>query len=154
MNGIMTGNPSQREVCHRFAAFIAQAGHESLGLLYWEEIASGEAYEGNRVLGNTQPGDGVRYKGRGAIQITGRFNYKTCGEQIGYPLEAQPDLVNFPSLGFRTAVWFWNTRRLNLFATGNETDFVSMTRLINGGTKGLDDRLERWNVAKEALGCI
>jgi predicted chitinase len=149
----MTGNPSQREVCQRFAAFIAQSGHETLGLLYWEEIASGGAYEGNRVLGNTKRGDGVRYKGRGAIQITGRYNYKTCGKLIGFPLEEQPDLVNFPSLGFRTAVWFWNSRRLNRLATGNRQDFVQMTKIINGGTKGLEDRLNRWEAAKKALGC-
>ena len=70
-------------------------------LRYFEEIASGAAYEGRTDLGNTQPGDGKRYKGRGPIQLTGRSNYRSAGIALGLPLEESPELVTFPSAGFK-----------------------------------------------------
>ncbi len=87
----------------RAAAWLAQLGHESVSLLYMEEIADGSAYEGRGDLGNTQPGDGRRYKGRGPIQLTGRSNYRSCGLALGLPLEANPWLVSRPSKSLLSA---------------------------------------------------
>ena len=134
----------------RIAAFLAQLGHESLDLRYMEEIADGSAYEGRRDLGNTQPGDGRRYKGRGPIQLTGRANYRAAGKTLGIPLEEQPELAAMPEHGFRVAAWYWNTRKLNPLADlGN---FRAITVAINGGLNGYDDRVRRWETAKKVLG--
>jgi predicted chitinase len=120
------------------AAFLAQLGHESGGLRYMEEIASGAAYEGRRDLGNTQPGDGTRFKGRGPIQLTGRANYRAAGKALGLDLENNPKLAADPSVGFRTAAWFWKSRGLNSLAEAG--NFREVTRRINGGYNGLADR--------------
>jgi putative chitinase len=93
--------------CARQAAFIAQCGHESGSLRYWEELASGAAYEGRKDLGNTQPGDGKRFKGRGPIQLTGRANYKKAGDALGMNLVANPTIVATTDVGFKTTLWFW-----------------------------------------------
>lgn len=126
----------------RAAAFLAQLGHESASLRYFEEIASGAAYEGRRDLGNVRPDDGRRYKGRGPIQLTGRTNYRSASRALGLPLEAEPQRAAEPRVGFRVAVWFWSTRGLNALADRGE--FVGITRRINGGTNGLPDRQARW----------
>ncbi|MFP2957283.1 glycoside hydrolase family 19 protein [Myxococcus sp. 1LA] len=134
----------------RVAAFLAQLAHESGELRYWEELASGDAYEGRKDLGNTQPGDGRRYKGRGPIQLTGRTNYRTAGKALGVPLEEQPELAARPEYGFRVAGWYWTSRRLNVLA--DAMDFIGVTKLINGGTNGLDDRQRYFGRALEVLG--
>src|SRR5438132_1207983 len=90
----------------RQSAFLAQLAHESGEFRYMEEIASGEQYEGRKSLGNTQPGDGKRYKGRGPIQLTGRFNYRTAGKALGYDLEGMPELAAQPEIGCLVAGWF------------------------------------------------
>lgn len=133
----------------RKAMFLAQLAHESVQLRYFEEIASGAAYEGRTDLGNTQPGDGVRYKGRGPIQLTGRNNYRAAGRALGLPLEAKPKLAARPSVGFRTAAWFWNSRGLNRYADAG--NFNEVTRRINGGYNGLSDRLMYYRRALRAL---
>jgi putative chitinase len=85
----------QINTCKRKSAFLAQIAHESAQLRYFEEIASGAAYEGRRDLGNTQPGDGRRFKGRGPIQLTGRANYQRAGQALGLNLVAtQPKLLH------------------------------------------------------------
>lgn len=151
MSALATGNIN---TCLCRAAFMAQVSHESGGLLYFEEIASGSAYEGRRDLGNTQPGDGVRYKGRGPIQLTGRANYRSTGSRIGLPLEADPELVCMPSVGFRTTVDYWNNNGLSQFCqNGGDAEFVTMTRRINGGTNGLDDRRARYARYRSLMGC-
>ena len=137
----------------RLAAWLAQLGHESGDLRWFEELASGDAYEGRKDLGNTQPGDGPRYKGRGPIQLTGRTNYRAAGQALGLDLEGNPDQVATPAVGYRTAAWYWTSRGLNTYADkGDEPGFRELTRRINGGYNGLEDRLTRWRRAREALG--
>jgi predicted chitinase len=125
----------------RQAHFLAQIGHESGELRFRTELASGAAYEGRRDLGNVQPGDGVRYKGRGLIQLTGRTNYaeytKTSG--TGVDILAQPELVaSEEKLCVDVAGWFWERRKINLLA--DKDNLEGVTRVINGGTNGLADR--------------
>lgn len=133
----------------RKAMFLAQLAHESVSLRYFEEIASGAAYEGRRDLGNIHPGDGVRYKGRGPIQLTGRSNYRAAGRALGLPLESKPKMAAQPSVGFRTAAWFWTSRGLNRYA--DQGNFREVTRRINGGFNGLSDRLAYYRRALAAL---
>jgi predicted chitinase/uncharacterized protein YvpB len=134
----------------RAAAFIAQVAHESGQLYYKEEIASGDAYEGRSDLGNTQPGDGRRYKGRGLIQLTGRANYREAGQAMNFPLEQNPDrVVQDPYTNAAVAGWYWKSRNIN--AAADAGDFEKVTRLINGGLNGYDDRCHFWQRAKTAL---
>ncbi len=122
----------------RQAAFLAQLGHESGSLRYMEEIASGAAYEGRRDLGNTQPGDGRRFKGRGPIQLTGRANYAAASKALGIDLINNPSRAADPDVGFRIATWFWQTRGLNALA--DQGNFDAITKRINGGYNGKADR--------------
>jgi predicted chitinase len=133
----------------REAAFLAQLSHESGELRYMEEIASGAAYEGRKDLGNTQPGDGKRYKGRGPIQLTGRANYKKYGELLGLDLINNPEQAATPEVGFRIAALFWKSRGLNELA--DQQDFKTITKRINGGLNGYDDRKKYYERAKNVL---
>jgi predicted chitinase/murein DD-endopeptidase MepM/ murein hydrolase activator NlpD len=132
------------------AAFLAQLAHESGEFRYMEEIASGAAYEGRRDLGNTQPGDGVRFKGRGPIQLTGRANYTAASKALGIDLVNNPKRAADPDVGFRTAAWFWNTRGLNALAEAG--NFREVTRRINGGFNGLASREMYYKRALTVLG--
>ncbi|NHZ41815.1 MULTISPECIES: glycoside hydrolase family 19 protein [Massilia] len=123
----------------RQAAFLAQVGHESGHLRYVRELASGAAYEGRRDLGNVVAGDGVRFRGRGLIQLTGRSNYSACGKALGMDLIAHPELLEQPANACRSAGWFWHANGLNALADARE--FVKLTRRINGGANGLVERL-------------
>ncbi len=134
----------------RRAAFLAQLAHESGELRYREEIADGKAYEGRKDLGNTEAGDGPRYKGRGPIQLTGRANYQEAGRALGLDLELKPELAALPEAGCRIAGWFWKTRKLNDLA--DRHDFTAITRKINGGLNGQASREAYWKRAQEALG--
>jgi predicted chitinase len=122
----------------RAAAFLAQLAHESAELRYMQELASGADYEGRRDLGNTQPGDGVRYKGRGPIQLTGRANYQKAGAALGLPLEQSPELAAQLHVGFRVAGWFWQSKGLNAYA--DAPNFDAITLRINGGYNGKAER--------------
>jgi predicted chitinase len=136
----------------RQAHFLAQIGHESGELRFRAEIASGEAYEGRRDLGNTQPGDGPRFKGRGLIQLTGRANYLEYGRAISRETEllANPDLLaTDPDLCVDVAGWFWAKRTLNTLADAD--DLTSITKRINGGLNGLEDRRRLLKRAKSFL---
>ncbi len=133
----------------RQAAFLAQVAHESGELRYVRELASGRAYEGRRDLGNTHPGDGVLYRGRGAIQITGRSNYQTAGRALGLDLINHPELLENPTNAVRSAAWFWSTHGLNNLA--DRGDFRTITRRINGGLNGWHDRLHYYEQARQAL---
>jgi len=134
----------------RQASFLAQIAHESGQLQYLRELASGDAYEGRRDLGNVSPGDGRRYKGRGLIQVTGRSNYVSCGAALGLDLLASPELLEQPVNACRSAAWFWRSHGLNELADAG--DQVKVTRRINGGTNGLAERLAYFAVAKRVLG--
>ncbi|CAF1132808.1 unnamed protein product [Adineta ricciae] len=152
INSAMT--EGQINTCARQAAFLAQVAHESGELVYMEELASGEKYESRRDLGNTQPGDGKKYKGRGPLQLTGRANYRAAGLALGLNLEEDPEQVATPSVGFRTSVWFWTTHKLNYLADQNTLPaFRKITKRINGGKNGQADREKYWKTAKNTLGC-
>lgn len=140
---------------NRAAMFCAQVGHESLGLRYMEELASGSAYEGRRDLGNTTKGDGVRFKGRGPIQLTGRANYgafsRWCHDK-GLVTSAtyfvdNPSLVATPQWGFLAASWYWTVARASLNSYADAGNVVAATKAVNGGTNGLADRTSRWKHA-------
>lgn len=134
----------------RASAFLAQLAHESGQLRYFEELASGHAYEGRRDLGNTQPGDGARFKGRGPIQLTGRANYEAAGRALGLDLVNNPELAARPDVGFRVAAWYWNSRGLNQLA--DRGDFDGITQRINGGQNGAADRRQYFARANDVLG--
>lgn len=136
----------------RQAAFLAQLAHESGQLRYVRELASGAAYEGRKDLGNVQAGDGIKFKGRGLIQITGRSNYVKCGFALELDLEANPELLEQPPHACDSAAWFWYDKNLNRYADSD--DFVGLTKRINGGTNGLEDRQYFWKLAKQALGVV
>jgi putative chitinase len=133
----------------RIAHFLAQVGHESGELRYCEELASGDAYEGRKDLGNIQPGDGRRFKGRGLIQLTGRSNYaaysKACG--IDYTSDAGARLLaSDPETAVDVACWFWATHHLNQWA--DRDDITTLTKRINGGLNGFEDRKSKLMRAK------
>jgi len=133
----------------RQRAFLAQLAHESGSFRYKEEIASGAAYEGRKDLGNTQPGDGERYKGRGLIQLTGRANYRAVGNAIGIDLENHPEKVMDPNVSAKVAAHFWQSRGLNELA--DQGNFREITRRINGGYNGYEDRLAYYERAQSAI---
>jgi putative chitinase len=131
------------------AAFLAQCAHESHdfksmveygGSLDFRKYDPKFAPKKARALGNTKVGDGARYKGRGYIQLTGRYNYKRAGEALGLPLEKNPELAEKPEIAAKIAVWFWKQRvQPNV---DNFNDIRAVTKPINPGLNGLDDRKE------------
>lgn len=130
---------------HRMAHFIAQVAHESAGFSTTKEFASGKAYEGRKDLGNTKPGDGVRFKGHGLIQTTGRANHRefTVWAQARFKeapdFEKEPDkLMEFP-WALLSALYYWESRKLNALADKNNIEMI--TKRINGGRNGLADRI-------------
>lgn len=118
--------------------FLAQIAHESDGFRTTREYASGRAYEGRQDLGNTEEGDGIRFRGRGLIQLTGRANYKAFAHWSGVEVEDEPELLEEFPLALEAAVWYWDSRDLNTLA--DKGDFERITRKINGGLNGLEDR--------------
>lgn len=130
----------------RAAMFIAQTAHESGEFRYREEIASGRAYEGRLDLGNTQPGDGQRFKGRTYIQITGRTNYRAVSKALGHDFVGSPHLLGTPPYAAKGAAWWWREHDCNSLA--DRGDFTAVTRRINGGTNGLTDRRKYYRRAR------
>jgi predicted chitinase len=133
----------------RAAHFVAQLAHESDRFKAMEEYASGAAYEGRADLGNTEPGDGIRYKGRGVIQLTGRANYSRAADYLGLSLVEQPGLAALPGVAYQTAAMYWLDRNIN--ADADADDLRAVTRRINGGTNGLKDREHHLRRTKEVL---
>jgi predicted chitinase len=135
----------------RIAHFLAQLAHETLCLKYTEEIASGAAYENRKDLGNTQSGDGKRFKGRGLIQLTGRANYTDYEKYSGIKVLKDPAIVSTdPEICVDVAGWFWKKNNLNSLA--DKDDVRAVTKKINGGYNGLEDRINYLGKAKKALG--
>lgn len=164
----------------RQAAFLAQVAHESarLGVLEEnlnysaeglvkvfprhfpalkaaalyarrpEKIAS-KVYANRLGNGDEESGEGWLYRGRGLIQITGADNYRACGTALGLDLIASPEKLTIPRPAAFSAAWFWSSRNLNALA--DHGDFTAITKAINGGTNGLQDRLALFGTAKEAL---
>lgn len=164
----------------RQAAFLAQIGHESSRLSILEEnlnysadalsrvfkkyftpaqaiqyarkpvqIAS-RVYGGRMGNGDEASKDGYKYRGRGLIQITGKDNYRECGAALGEALLTDPDLLLTPRLAALSAGWFWSTHGCNELSDAG--DFVGVTKRINGGTNGFDERLALFTSGKAALG--
>jgi putative chitinase len=142
----------------RIAAFLAQVAHESAEFRFMEEIwgptAAQQRYEPvtkkSQALGNTELGDGKRFKGRGPIQITGRANYKKYGDGLGVDLISDPTRAALPEIGFRTAGLYWKRNGLNELA--DKEWFKTITKRINGGLNGLEDRIKYYVRAKRVLG--
>lgn len=164
----------------RMAGFLAQAAHESAqfklvrenlnysaeGLLrtfpkYFKTAADAAAYArqpvkiGNRVYanrmgnGNEASGDGYKFRGRGFFQITGKENYTNCGKDLGLDLLVTPESLERTVAATESALWFWKTKNLNRFADAN--DIRGMTKAINGGYNGLDERTYYYLRAKKVL---
>lgn len=132
-------------LCH----FLAQAAHESDGFRTLTEYggpAYFKRYDGRRDLGNTMPGDGARYHGRGIFQLTGRFNYRRFGAVLGIDLEAEPDRAMEPAISLSIAFAYWREREINVAADAD--DVARVTKLINGGRTGLANRTRLLAVAK------
>lgn len=145
----------------RTAAFMAQLIHESGSFHYTQEIASGEAYEGRGDLGNIYPGDGIKFKGRGYLQVTGRNNYKWISKEIFEDENAllkNPELLQAPQYAMQSAFIFWNSKDLNKYADmdvnqkitskkhGIVRPFVYIGMLINGGLNGMNNRVRIYNL--------
>lgn len=140
----------------RAAHWCSQLGHESGGLKWMEEIADGSAYNGRTDLGNTRPGDGPRFKGRGPIQVTGRYNYTNVSKwahskglvpTATYFVDNPKELAS-DTYGFIGPVWYWTVARANLNTLCDADNVVGVTKAINGGTNGLADRMTRLKKAK------
>lgn len=158
--------PFMQAACERFqitepldvAAFLAQTGHESGGLVWlaeiWGPTAAQKQYEPPSQkaieLGNTQLGDGERFKGRGLIQITGRHNYLLCGMGLNLDLIAHPELLEQPENATASAGWFWWNNKLSAIANAGKQRQLCLR--INGGLNGLADRQALYAAAKTALG--
>ena len=159
LNAAFAGH--QINTARRVAAFLAQIGHESAQLQYVRELGSDQylsKYDTGVLgarLGNTPEadGDGQKYRGRGLIQITGRRNYLACSQALfgDVRLLLQPQLLEQPQWACESAAWFWQSNGLNELADNDQ--FTTITRRINGGLNGLDDRLQLWARAKAVL-CV
>ncbi|MDY6941027.1 MAG: DUF4231 domain-containing protein [Cyanobacteriota bacterium] len=133
-------------ICH----FIAQVAHESDCFNAMEEYASGEDYEGRSDLGNTQPGDGVRFKGRGLMQLTGRANYEEFSKAMNLDFVSQPELLAQAPYAVMVAGWYWDSRKLN--GDADKDSLEDVTYYVNGGYNGLEDRRRYLQAAKAVLG--
>lgn len=141
---------------NRIAGFLSQIGVESEEFLYVRELGNTAYFakyepttQIGKNLGNTQPGDGAKFKGRGLIQVTGRTNYTACGKALGLDLINHPELLEQPRYAVDSAGWYWSLRNIN--ASCDADDIVAITKKVNGGTNHLDRRTAYYNKAKEVL---
>lgn len=137
----------------RIAHFMTQLDHESGGFKYTKELGNNayfDKYEGRKDLGNTQKGDGARFKGRGFIQVTGRANYTVLSKDTRIDFLNNPELLEQEANAMLSACWFWSKKELNAFA--DKDDFLTITKRINGGTNHLERRRELLNRYKKIFG--
>ena len=132
------------------AAFLSQCAHETMDFKHMKEIGGSldfKKYDPKfapkkaKALGNTKHGDGAKYKGRGYIQLTGKYNYTKAGEALGLPLAEKPQLVEKPEVAAKVAVWFWKERVSNKAISYDNVKDV--TKGINPGLKHLDQRSDK-----------
>ena len=134
----------------RLSHFMAQIEHESGGFKWLTELGGKsyfDKYEGRKDLGNTQPGDGYKFRGRGYIQVTGRYNYTKLSKDTGIDFLNNPDLLSQEVNAIVSACWFWNKNKINELA--DKDNAKAVTKKINGGYNGLKDRLkllEKWKL--------
>lgn len=133
----------------RMAHYLAQIAHESGELRYTKELASGRAYEGRKDLGNNKQGDGVKFKGRGLIQITGRTNYHNYSVFCGFDVENNPELLERPLGATKSSMWVFDKFGCNQLA--DQDNLKAIRRKINGGYNGLAACEKYLKRAKEAL---
>ena len=137
---------------NRICAALAQFAHETGGFRWLRELGSAKylaRYDGRKDLGNIHPGDGARFRGRGYIQITGRDNYTRMAERLNLPLLDQPELAQQPAIAARISACWWAEHGLNELADGRR--FRSITRVINGGLNGYEDRQRRYRQLLEMV---
>ncbi|QYS89556.1 glycoside hydrolase family 19 protein [Flavobacterium davisii] len=143
--------------CKRKLHFLAQVRHESGEFVYQEEIASGSAYEGREDLGNTEKGDGIKFKGRGLIQITGRKNYTNYGSYKGENFTTTPNNKKLGELPYcvDSAGWYWSKNlSIDLNDYADKDDIIYITYRINGGYNGyLDDRKPKLIEMIKSINC-
>lgn len=135
----------------RIGHFLAQVLHESGEFQYQEELATGADYEGREDLGNTQNGDGCRFKGRGLIQVTGRSNYGQISRSLGIDYVTNPQRLALLPDCVNSAFWYWDSRQLSALA--DKDDLRGVTYRVNGGYNGLQERQDYLNRAKKVLKC-
>lgn len=142
----------------RLSHFIAQCLHETSEFVHVRELGN-EAYcrkyevgKLAKMLGNTQKGDGYKYKGRGLLQLTGRANYQAYQDSkyCNGDIIANPNLLEQPIGAVKSAMWYWMKRGLNRLA--DKDDFLGVTKAINGGTNGLESRRRYLTKCKAAFG--
>jgi len=136
----------------RVAHFMAQLHHESGGFKYLKELGNNayfKKYEGRKDLGNIFAGDGLKYKGRGYIQITGRANYSEISKDLKIDFLNNPELLEQEANAIISALWFWNKKKLNVLADAD--NILTITKKINGGLNGIDDRKNLLLEYKELL---
>jgi predicted chitinase len=131
------------------AMLMAQVDHESGGFAFTKELGRDSYFDkydaGTKIgarLGNTEQGDGLKYKGRGLIQLTGRSNYEAAGKDLGLDLVNHPELAETPENAAKTALWFWKKNKLG--ESAKQGDIKSVTHKINGGENGLADRSAKY----------
>jgi len=143
----------------RISHFISQVAHESGNFVYVKEIwgptPTQTRYEGRKDLGNTQAGDGKRFAGRGLIQVTGRFNYSALSTYLfgDNRLLQNPELLEQPEYAVMSAIWFWSKNNLNKIADAgtDKATCEKVTRRINGGINGLEDRWKKFQAILQKL---
>lgn len=133
----------------RFCHWFAQILHETGNFTWWEELASGKAYEGRKDLGNLHPGDGVKYKGRGWLQTTGEENYRIASKELGHDFVTNPDDLKKLPWAALAAGLFWKQHDLNQWA--DKDSVLKITHIINGGENGLQERIEWLQHCKSIL---
>jgi putative chitinase len=154
VDGVVDAMPAVIERYHintplRQQHFLGTLAHESDHFHTTTEYASGAAYEGRKDLGNTHKGDGKRFKGRGLIQLTGRYNYQAASDEFKTDFIAEPDLVARFPWAILVSAWWWKNHDLNEVA--DKDDCTRVCRIVNGGVNGLQSRINLTRLAGVAL---